>query len=382
MENTYSILKNQKVWAIAIAVVILAVAAIFSYNMLFGAPQSQAELEQFTISTTTAEDRDNEIIDDSQEIAELLKEKGFIKSILGFNIAFAGQISSRCVDCIGSGAYKISKSMSAFEIARVLKKGPYMKWVMIPEGLRKEQVAELLADTLDWTGQQKSSWVNTYTSMKFDEVEGVYFPDTYLIPTDEGLEAVANRLRAKFNEKFAPYLKEANEQNIKWTTLLKIASLVQREAAGKDDMPLIAGILWNRLLNDQKLDIDATVQYARDTRLAYKDDPCEDPDSYARNPENDLCFNPEMLQPSVEYRGIDDWWQPITVSDKNMDSLYNTYLYKGLPPHPIANPGLDAIKAVLHPEDTDCLYYLHDANGNIHCSPTYEGHQENIEQYL
>ena len=363
--------------------ILLAVGAVIFYLSIFGAPQSQAELEQFTIPTTTAGDHDKKIIDDSREIAELLKEKGFIKSALGFSIAFSGRISSRCVDCIGSGAYKISKSMSVFEIARVLKKGPYMKWVVIPEGLRKEQIAELLAETLSWTNQEKNSWVNTYTSMKFDEVEGVYFPDTYLIPVDEGLLQVADRLRGKFNEKFQPYLEEANKQNIKWTTLLKIASLVQREAAGKEDMPLIAGILWNRLLNNQKLDIDATVQYARDTRLAYKNDPCEDPDGYARDPKNDLCFNPKLLQPSVEYVGIEDWWMPIGGSDtRSIDSLYNTYLYAGLPPHPIDNPGTSAIEAVLYPKKTDCLYYLHDSDRNVHCSATYEGHQENIEEYL
>ncbi|MBI2045885.1 MAG: endolytic transglycosylase MltG [Parcubacteria group bacterium] len=358
-------------------------AAFLLYTSLFGAPQKQAELEQFTIPITTAEDHDKKIVDDSREVAELLKEKGFIKSTLGFSIAFSGRISSRCVDCIASGAYKISKSMNVFEVAGVLKKGPYMKWVVIPEGLRKEQIAELIGDTLGWTGQQKNSWVNTHTSMKFDEVEGVYFPDTYLIPVDEGLLQVADRLRAKFNEMFAPYLKEANKQNIRWPTLLKIASLVQREAAGKDDMPLIAGILWNRLLNGQKLDIDATVQYARDTRLAYKNDPCEDPDSYARNPKNNLCFNSEILQPSVEYRGIEKWWAPIGGSDtRSIDSPYNTYLYKGLPPHPIANPGVNAIEAVLYPKETNCFYYLHDSDSNIHCSATLKEHQANIERYL
>jgi UPF0755 protein len=362
---------------------VLIIGLVFLYLSLFGAPQKAGELEQFTIPTSTAADHNKEVIDDSREIAELLKEKGFIKSTLGFSVAFSGRISSRCVDCIQSGAYKLSKSMNVFEVASVLKKGPYMKWVVIPEGWRKEQIAELLAKILGWTGQEKSSWVNTYTSQAFDEVEGVYFPDTYLIPVDDGLQAVADRLRAKFNEEFTPYLEEANTQNIKWTTLLKIASLVQREAAGKDDMPLIAGILWNRLLYDQKLDIDATVQYARDTRRAYKDDPCEDPESYARNPKNDLCFNPEMLQPSVEYQGIDDWWNPIGGSDtRSIDSLYNTYLYKGLPPHPINNPGKSAIEAVLYPEETDCFYYLHDSDGNIHCSTTLREHEANIERYL
>lgn len=372
--------KNKVIFATILGIFI-TIGIVVCYMSLFSAPQKQAELTQFTIPTayTIAKDYGKEVVD-SREIvkllAEELKEKRFIKNTWGFSIALGNAE-------IESGAYKISKAMSVWGIARTLKRGPYMKWVVIPEGLRKEQIAELLADTLDWTDREKSSWINTYTSQTFDEVEGVYFPDTYLIPVDDGLQAVADRLRTKFNEEFAPYLEEANGQNIKWTTLLKIASLVQREAAGKGDMPLIAGILWNRLLNDQKLDIDATVQYARDTRLAYKDDPCEDSDSYARSPENNLCFNPDMLQPSVPYLGIDDWWTPIAGDDtRSIDSLYNTYIYKGLPPHPINNPGKSAIEAVLYPEETNCFYYLHDADSNIHCSATYERHQDNIENYL
>lgn len=351
--------------------ILVVIGAVFLYLSLFGAPQRKAEPERFIVSLGSRNDA----------TVERLRSEGFIKSETGFR--FVLQLKGKSLDDIPSGGYRISKSMSAWSVARVFSNEPYMKWVVIPEGLRKEQIAELIGDTLGWTGEQKSSWVNTYTSQKFDEVEGVYFPDTYLIPADEGLGAVADRLRAKFNEVFAPYQQEATKQNIRWPTLLKIASLVQREAAGKDDMPLIAGILWNRLLRNQKLDIDATVQYARDTRLAYKDDPCEDPDSYARDPKNDLCFNPETLQPSVPYIGLDNWWTPIGGSDtRRIDSLYNTYIYAGLPPHPIANPGIAAIEAVLNPEETDCFYYLHAPDGNIHCSKTYEGHQAYIEQYL
>lgn len=243
MENQPTFNKKILIGA-GIALVVVVVGIFLSWS-LFGAPQREAESQQFTIPFGHGDQT-------TEKTIEELAEKRFVRSTFGFSIALGNTD-------VEPGAYKISKSMNAWEIANVLKKGPYMKWVVIPEGLRKEQIAELIGDTLGWTDQEKSSWVNTYTSMTFDEVEGVYFPDTYLIPVDEGLEAVADRLRARFNEEFAPYLNEATAQNIKWTTLLKIASLVQREAAGKDDMPLIAGILWNRLLNDQKLDIDATV---------------------------------------------------------------------------------------------------------------------------
>jgi len=317
---------------------VLAGIAVFAWVSLFGAPERQAELVQFTIAVGK---------DDSSEIAAQLKEGGFIKSERGFRTALSGFIGafSTCIDCIAPGAYKLSKAMNAWEISRVLKGEPYLKWVTIPEGLRKEEIADLFAQALLWSNEQKERWISTDTAMDFDHTEGVYFPDTYLIPVDEPTADVAARLRAKFEEKFTPYAKEAATQNIKWTTAMKLASIVQREAADKDDMPLIAGILWNRLLADMRLEVDATLQYIKGSK------------------EN-------------------GWWPKISSADKQINSPYNTYKNTGLPPHPIANPGLDAIDAVLFPEETDCFFYLHDNTGETHCSDTYEGHLQNIERYL
>ncbi|MBU1256031.1 endolytic transglycosylase MltG [Patescibacteria group bacterium] len=320
---------SKSLFIIGVIAVAFFVIVVFIYLSFFSALQNKAELEQFTITVGN---------DDSREVAEQLKEQGFIKNETAFHIML-------CDTKIRSGAYKISKSMNVWQITNTFKKGPYMKWIIIPEGLRKEQIAEILAQTLNWNEQEKSDWVTKQTTMKYDYLEGVYFPETYLIPIDEtGLE-IAQRFINKFNEKFASYADKFIQENIKWTTALKIASIVQREAAGKDDMPLIAGIIWNRLLNDMKLEVDATLQYARgDTG--------------------------------------NGWWFPISVADKQIDSEYNTYLYKGLPPHPIANPGIDAIDAVLNPVETKCFYYLHDNDRNIHCAETYEEHLENIEKYL
>jgi UPF0755 protein len=274
------------------------------------------------------------------QVADSLAEQGFIKNKDAFKIAFTSKELT-----INPGGYKLSKEMSVSQIAEALRQKPYMKWVVIPEGLRKEEIAALLCDALGWTQNQKNLWITTYTKMKFDNIEGVYFPDTYLIPVDESPIDVASRLIAKFNEKFAVYLPEFNSQNIKWTTGLTLASIVQREAANDAEMPLIAGILWNRLNQSMALNVDATLQYVR----------------------GDIG---------------NGWWAPITVADKQTESPYNTYKNKGLPPHPICNPGIPAIEAVLTPAQTDCLYYLHGKDGQVHCSKTYEEHQENIEQYL
>ncbi|MCL4390232.1 MAG: endolytic transglycosylase MltG [Patescibacteria group bacterium] len=327
-------------------IILLTLTAIglFAYFSLFGAPQSKAESERFIVSLNESK----------QDVIKKLHEQKFIKSERGFNYVLKE-------NDIQPGGYKISKSMTAWELASAMKE-PYMKWVVIPEGLRKEQIADVIGEALGWSEQIKKDFVTKYTAMAYDQLEGIYFPDTYLLPKDETALQISDRLRAKFNEKFKPYADKFVKANIKWDTALKIASIVQREAAGKSDMPLVAGILWNRLLKDMKLEADDTIQYIRDDVIHY---------SEAR-------FD---AQPK-DYTSVGSWWTPIKLADKQIESPYNTYRNKGLPPHPICNPGLDAIDAVLNSADTECLYYLHDSNGQIHCAKTYEEHQANIEKYL
>jgi UPF0755 protein len=322
-------LSRERIVLLAIIAAVL-LAAVFVYIGVFGAPRWSAEPENFVVTLKAG----------TAGVSGELKSAGFIRS----EWAFALALRLRGVTAVKPGGYELSKAMNVWQVAGVFARPSQTKWVVIPEGLRKEEIADILAKQLGWDGTARQAWLDA-TTPDADRVEGVYFPDSYLIPGDEQPPAVAARLRARFEEKFALYAPEALRQNEKWTTLLKIASLVQREAAGAGDMPLIAGIIWNRLDVGMKLDIDATVQYARgDTG-----------------------------------RG---WWAPIAAADKQLDSPYNTYKYAGLPPHPIDNPGLDAIAAALHPAKTDCLYYLHDRTGAIHCAETYEEHQANIAKYL
>ncbi len=274
------------------------------------------------------------------EITQNLFDQNYIKSKEDFVAKF-----SKTKGDILPGAYKINTSMTLDKISKTLHSKPYMKWVVIPPGLRKEEIADLLATNLNWTRKQKNNWINVYTKMKYDYIEGVYFPDTYLIPINETPLAVMNRLIAKFNEKFAPYLLSFNKQNMQWTKGLTLASIVQREAANDADMPLIAGILLNRLNQKIPLSVDATLQYVRGNKGK-------------------------------------GWWAPINIADKKTVSPYNTYKNAGLPPHPISNPGIAAIDAVLNPTKTDCIYYLHDKDHVTHCSVTYIEHQANIEKYL
>ena len=270
-----SVLSNiprHRILLVALPIIGVLVLGLVIYQFAFAAPQGNASSEVYAVRERTS----------IQQISGELKDRGFVKSSLGFRAIF----SLRGSGSVEVGAYRISKAMSAWQIAGILYNEPELRWVTITEGLRKEEIAVLLADVLKWSPEDKDKWVHTYTAMEYDYIEGVYFPDTYLIPINEAPLDVAKRLRAHFQEKFTPYAKEAAKQNIKWTTTLTLASIVQREAAGKDDMPLIAGVLWNRLLKGQKLEVDATVQYARG------------------NTGN-------------------GWWASISPADKQIDSAYN-----------------------------------------------------------
>ena len=240
---------------------------------------------------------------------------------------------------IKSGGYKLSKNMWALDVFKKINSKPDLVWVTWSSCLRKEQIGEILAEGLGWNSKELDKW------NKLD-FEGVYYPDTYLIPIDESGEQVAKRLINRFNEKFAPLADKYVEANIRWVTGLKIASLISREAAGRSDMKLISGIIWNRLDKGMPLQIDATMQY-----------------TLGKNSEG-------------------KWWGSINIKEKQNDSPYNSYLHKGLPPTPICSPNIDYIDAALNPEETDCLFYLHDNFKQIHCAVTYEDHLENIKKYL
>ncbi len=275
------------------------------------------------------------------ETAALLKKQGFIRNESVYRVVSRIKGVNKIPV---SGGYRLSSSMSMWQVFKKLTDHPDLVWVTIREGLRKEQTGESLAMQLGWTDKQIVEW-NNVNADSLEYKEGVYFPETYLLPLDETPTQIAKRFIDKFNEKIGPLMSQFTAKNIKWATGVKIASLIEREAAGPSDMKLISGIIWKRLTIGMKLEIDATMQYTKG-------------------------------------KVNDRWWGNIDLKEKQSDSPYNTYKYKGLPPTPISNPGFDAIEAALYPEETDCLFYLHDKNQQIHCARTYAEHKENIGKYL
>lgn len=247
---------------------------------------------------------------------------------------------------IKPGGYRLNQQMNAWQVLSKITGKQDLFWITISFCARREQIGEKLANILGWDDDNLKKWNKVYAESKPEYFEGVYYPDTYLLPSDESGALIAKRFIDHFNEKFAPLADEYVAKNIRWTTGLKIASLIARESGGKEDMKLISGIIWNRLDKGMPLQIDATLQY-----------------THGRNDDG-------------------TWWGPIDLAEKKNDSLYNSYLHDGLPPTPICSPDIDAIEAALNPETTNCLYYLHDSNKQIHCAKTYKEHLANIKKYL
>jgi UPF0755 protein len=312
-------------WGIALIVV-----SGLIYARVFGPTDTYAAHTQFLVSP-------GETVSD---VAYALMSQGFVRSDIAFQIALLGKVSDRG---IRPGGYEISKSMDTWTIAQTLGLPPYLTFVTFPQGARKEQIADILANALFWTNAQKQEWLTVDTAPTGALADGIYYPDTYFIPSDQSPAQVAARLRGRFADIFAPYVQEAHQKKVDWNQVLTLASIVEREAA-KNDRSLVAGILWNRLDHGMKLQADATLQYAKGKE--------------------------------------GNWWPVPQSQDKYLDSPFNTYQHTGLPPHPIANPSPASVAAVLDPEKTKCIYYLHDANHLIHCSVTYKGQLHNVNKYL
>lgn len=238
-----------------------------------------------------------------------------------------------------AGDFRLNRSMDTKTIALELTHGMLDAWVTILEGWRVEEVAAKLNKELDIP---ESEFIKVAR-------EGYMFPDTYLIPRDATVGAVATLFRSTFDEKVdASLRKDAKKTGLSLGEVITLASIVEREGRSEEDRPVIAGILLKRLKADWPLQADATLQYV----LGYQ-------------------------------TGEKSWWKKnLFDEDKKINSTYNTYLHSGLPPGPIANPGLASINAVIYPKETDNWFYLHDPKGGAHYARTLEEHNQNSATYL
>lgn len=254
---------------------------------------------------------------------------------------------------------------------------PYMKLVNIPAGMRREEIALKFAKILSWNEENIDGFLNTAPKGEQGALDGYYLPGPYWIKTTATGSEVAHQMLRNFNTKvsenvLADSLKKSSSgssaKKINLDTAVRIASIIQREAAGDVDMRIISGVIWNRIFKGMTLDMDATLQYAKASEQEVRIE--------------NAINNSDKSTGSASGTTKMVWWPKVASKDKYIDSPFNTYQNKGLPPTAIANPSLKAIAAAFNPAKTDCLFYLHDDNRGFHCTKTYEEHKANVQRYL
>lgn len=266
---------------------------------------------------------------------------------------------------IQAGKFEIPQYISISDLSQRL--GVAMRDQVVlrfTEGWRREEMAEYLNSQyqkgeITFTGDQFSQLALNPTPALRQKLgsrlpskaslQGFLFPDTYYIESDDNAEDVLNRMLDAYLSKITPQLQAGfASQGLTEYEALILAAIVEREAFSGDERPIIARILLKRLQSGEILGTDATLQYA----LGYSEQ---------------------------EKR----WWkQGITLQDLELDSPYNTRKVTGLPPAPICNPGIEAIRAIAEPADTPYLYYLHDSEGEVHYAETLEQHNANVARYI
>ncbi len=309
---------------------VLAIVIFYFFQKEQSAGEANySQIAEFSVEADTSK----------KDILEKLYNQGFIKSksLTDLLIFFSPIFKD-----VKNGVYNLSKNMNPLEIYRELK-NPSLIWITIPEGLRKEEVAKIAATELNWDSAEKEKFLNLKLPKSEKSMEGYYFPSKYLVAPNLKSFDFGKIMMSKFKEEVQE--SEFINNAIDIETAVIIASMLEREASGKSDMDLISGIIWNRLFANMNLEIDATLQYAKGNEK-------------------------------------DGWWRKVSSRDKNIDSPYNTYTNLGLPPSAISNPGLNAIRAAFNPTVTACFYYLHDNNGKIYCSRTYQEHISKVNIYL
>jgi UPF0755 protein len=275
---------------------------------------------------------------------------------------FRAQVRLRGMDTtIQAGLYHFNDSMSIDEIITTLQNGPDQAQtsVLFKEGLRVEEDARALENAHVLKADDYISAAGNADAFKTQypllasvppggSLNGYLFPDTYFFaPTAASGDVIAKQLN-RFQQLVTPaMIEQATNQQHSLEDVIIIASIVEREAQVASERPIIAGVYWNRLKDDQGLFADPTVQYA-------------------------LGWSPE--------KGT--WWRVLSLSDLQVDSPYNTYKNKGLPPGPICNPGLASINAALNPEGD--FYYMvakGDGSGTHAFAKTLEAHNANRAKY-
>ncbi len=261
-------------------------------------------------------------------VDHLIKSEALFKSLV---VILSGQRG------IKAGDYLFASKESVIEIAWRLvhgEQGLMPIKVTIPEGFDAEQISGIL-------GKDIPGFATSTFLAEAKPLEGYLFPDTYFFNIKTSPDDAIQAMQDLFNKKVVGESAGVAVSGHATSSIVIMASILEREATSSSDRRIIAGILWKRLDDKMPLEVDAVLAYA-----------------------------------------LDKNGTKLTSGDLATDSPFNTYRNRGLPPSPIGNPGLSAIEDALSPASTTYWYYLSDSKGNIHYSDTYDGQIANESKYL
>jgi UPF0755 protein len=334
-----------------IVIFIVSFFAYYFWAVYF--PSGTSREEKFTIKQG----------DGLTQISGGLKKKDLIKNQFLFilHIFLKGESHN-----LQAGEYLLNSNQSSAEIADKIINGEVIKEKLtIIEGWNLEDVAAYLEEKgisnrenfFELVGYPKKGYNDEYEYLEsslfsedFDfikektssHLEGYLFPDTYEIDKNFNLEDIISRMLYNFESKVNSSLREEiKAQGKNLFEIITMASLLEKEVSDSEDKKIVSGILWKRLEEGMPLQVDATIIYLTGKKTTR-----------------------------------------VLLSETKIDSPYNTYKYRGLPPAPIANPGLDSILAAIYPEGSSFWFYLSTPQGKTIFSDTLEEHNVAKNEYL
>ncbi len=295
---------------------------------------------------TTAEDQHIFVVREGEtlkQVANGLEKIGLISNRTLFRLTgrFMGYDNQ-----IKTGEYGFNGAMTPIEILERLKKGQIRTHnATIPEGFNLNQIAELL-DRKGIVSQKafmklaKNSALTTHLGFSGGTLEGYLYPDTYRFQRDETPDKVIAIMVKRFRDVVSPLGPQIKNSEMTLKQVITLASIVEKETGCPEERPIIARVFLNRLKKNMRLQSDPTVIY-----------------------------------------GIKDFNGNLTKRDLKTKTPYNTYAIKGLPPGPIANPGLASIRAVLNPAESNFYYFVSKNNGTHYFSETLNEHNRAVRRF-
>ncbi|PKL28591.1 MAG: endolytic transglycosylase MltG [Spirochaetae bacterium HGW-Spirochaetae-2] len=326
---------------IVLVIVFALLAGSFIALQLFGfknSPLLVREANSPTAATLTIE-----VGMSARRISRMLEEAGVVADAKVFEryLEVEGSTTS-----LQPGTYLFEPGLSHALIAERLVNPPRAaigQSVLVYDGFTLEEIdAQLVARGL----ADEGDFLLAARTLAFERglpfAEGWFLSGTYMVPPNGDVPiGLAIAMQDALNEAIRPYLIVLEDLDISVSQAVVIASMIQRETKDVIQMPMISGVIHNRLKATMPLGIDATLRY-----------------------------------------GLDAWNRDLTQAEYTANHPYNTRNREGLPPSGIGAPSPAALDAAMNPSSHKWYYYIHDAQGNIHFAQTYDGHKENIDKYL